>query len=68
MTKPTEAEFNDAIKALEEKTCYRMTAKTDVGSAFFVPVTEKDNPMAPAFEMSWKQIKAVAALPRPEGM
>jgi hypothetical protein len=68
-TKVDQSEFDRVLHLVEEKTCFRYTAGTlDASSAFMVPVAgDGETVMGPCVEFSWKQLKALAALPYPPG-
>ena len=59
-------QFKEAITAIEENTCFRLTAATDKESAFFVPVAKDgETVIGDAFELTRAKIMQLAKLEKP---
>ncbi len=57
--------FDQAIEEIEASTCFRLTARTDAGSAFFVPVaSDGETVVGDCFELSKAKIIALAKTQR----
>ena len=66
MTYTQTKQFNQAIAQVEANTCYRLTGATNARGGFFVPVaSDGETVIGECFELSWRQIKNVAALEKP---
>lgn len=68
-TRVSQDEFDRVLRQVEEKTCFRYTAGCiDDSSAFMVPVgMDGESVIGPCMSFTWKQLKALAALPHPPG-
>ena len=68
-TKVDQSEFDRVLHLVEEKTCFRYTAGClEDSSAFMVPVaTDGESVIGPCVRFTWKQLRALAALPYPPG-
>ena len=64
-TKVSQDEFDQVLRLVEQKTCFRYTAGTqDDSTAFMVPVAKDGKtPIGPCIEFTWKQLKFMANLP-----
>lgn len=58
-------EFTAAVNVIEANTCYRLTAKTDDGSGFFVPVAD-GQALGSAFYIGRARILALARVKKPK--
>jgi hypothetical protein len=63
----TAKEFNEVIKQVEARTCFRMTAAVDDHSAMMVPVDADGNVVGDCTRFKWRQLKVLATLPKKFG-
>jgi len=58
-------EFQEAVNAIEENTCYRLTARDDHDGGYFVAVDGEGTALAPAFFVGPARILALAKVKKP---
>jgi len=64
MKKAKLKDWDVLVREIESKTCFKLSAGVNDGSAFMVPVDENGIPMGAAMLFILKQLKGMAGLPK----